>query len=153
MGKNKVHRLCKTLNQPIDCKESSVQLLVDFIVFKLKKKDVKKSWDDLGYDIQEFHIPESTTQYMRSNFLKQKSAEVGETTEPKDKENVSQKANQEPVQPPKEEEPAKPELTSEEKEALRKKQEQEQIDKMITRAKTMKQMSFLNLESDVFAIY
>jgi len=37
VGKNKVHRVCKTLHQPIDCKESSVQLLVDFIVFKLKK--------------------------------------------------------------------------------------------------------------------
>lgn len=49
-AKNKVHRVCKTLSQPIDCKDSSVQLLVDFIVFKLKKKS-NKTWDDLGYDI------------------------------------------------------------------------------------------------------
>ena len=50
IGKNKVHRVCKTLSHPIDCKESTVQLLVDFIVFKLKKQTAKV-WDDLGYDI------------------------------------------------------------------------------------------------------
>jgi hypothetical protein len=50
VAKNKVHRVCKTLAQTIDCQESSAQLLVDFIVFKLKKKE-SKIWDDLGYDI------------------------------------------------------------------------------------------------------
>jgi len=56
-----------------------VQLLVDYIVFKLKKDESnKKTWDDLGYDIKEFNIPESSNSYMRSNFLKQKTAEVGE---------------------------------------------------------------------------
>jgi len=70
-AKNKVHRVCKTLFSPINSQESSVQLLVDFIVFKLKKDEKhKKTWDDLGYDIKEFHIPESSNSYMRSNFLR-----------------------------------------------------------------------------------
>jgi len=43
---------------------------------KLKKSETK-TWDDLGYDIEEFHIPDCKF-YMKSNFLKQKSAEVGE---------------------------------------------------------------------------
>ena len=64
VGKNKVHRMCKTLTMPINCQESSVQLLVDFIIFKLKKCDkiksnATKTWDDVGYDIQEFNMPES----------------------------------------------------------------------------------------------
>lgn len=67
-----------------------MQLLVDFIVFKLKKSAGKKIWDQLGYDIQDFQIPENHL-YMRSNFLKQKSAMVGEI---ENKENLS--ANQEP---------------------------------------------------------
>lgn len=54
VGKNKVHRICKTLQQPIICQDSSVQLLVDFIVFKLKKASAKKTWDQLGYDIPDF---------------------------------------------------------------------------------------------------
>lgn len=70
-AKNKVHRVCKTLCNPINSQESSVQLLVDFIIFKLKKDEKhKKTWDDLGYDIKEFHIPESSNSYMRSNFLR-----------------------------------------------------------------------------------
>lgn len=90
VAKNKVFKVCKTLSHPIDCKESSVQLLVDYIIFKLKKKS-NKNWDDLGYDIQEFHVPESH-HYMRSNYLKQESAKVGEEA---DKENSSQAANKE----------------------------------------------------------
>ena len=50
-GKNKVYKCAKTLQEPIDCQESSVQLLVNYIVFKLVKKDKKKQWDQLGYDI------------------------------------------------------------------------------------------------------
>ena len=84
VAKNKVHRMCKTLCWPINSQESSVQLLVDYIIFKLKKEDKKKTWDSVGYDIQEFNIPE--TGYMRSNHLKQKTAEVGQV---EDKENVS----------------------------------------------------------------
>lgn len=85
-AKNKVHRVCKTLFSPINSQESSVQLLVDFIVFKLKKDEKhKKTWDDLGYDIKEFHIPESSNSYMRSNFLRQKSAEVGEVDQKENK--------------------------------------------------------------------
>mmetsp|Transcript_17270 Transcript_17270/g.29081 ORF Transcript_17270/g.29081 Transcript_17270/m.29081 type:complete len:112 (-) Transcript_17270:275-610(-) len=74
VNKNKVHRVCQTLLDPIDSKESSVQLLVDYIVFKLKK-DMKlaanggKKWDQLGYQIREFHVPDERG-YMRSNFLK-----------------------------------------------------------------------------------
>ena len=78
VAKNKVHRMCKTLTYPINCQESSVQLLVDFIIFRIKKCDkvkanASKTWDDVGYDIQNFNLPESQF-YMRSNFLKQKTA-------------------------------------------------------------------------------
>lgn len=83
VGKNKIHRICKTLTHPIICQDSSVQLLVDFIVFKLKKASGKKTWDELGYDIKEFQIPENHL-YMRSNYLKQASAMVGDVD---DKEN------------------------------------------------------------------
>jgi len=91
------------------------------------KKEKNKSWDDLGYSIEDFNIPAST-QYMRSNFLKQKSAEVGIT---ENKENHS--ANTSPAQieaEPSEEqidkgyhkegyvEPKKAELTEEEKAEL-----------------------------------
>lgn len=36
---NIVHRLCKTLFKEIIVEESSVELLVDFIAVKLKKKE------------------------------------------------------------------------------------------------------------------
>jgi len=35
LGKNKVYKCAKTLQEPIDCQESSAQLLVNYIVFKL----------------------------------------------------------------------------------------------------------------------
>jgi len=148
VAKNKVHRMCKTLTLPINCQESSAQLLVDFIVFKLKKCDKIKSngnktWDDVGYDIQEFHLPESNF-YMRSNFLKQKTAQVGETNgdNSEGKENQSKDSNQSKdpkkpsifedqlLKPEKSAEPEK-ELTEEEKAELAQKQEQEAIERMI----------------------
>jgi len=36
-SKNKIYRTCKTLYKEINVAQSQVQLLVDFIVFKLKK--------------------------------------------------------------------------------------------------------------------
>ena len=48
-SKNKIHRVCQTLTQPISSKDSSVQLLIDYIVFKLAKdKSVpenNRKWD------------------------------------------------------------------------------------------------------------
>ncbi len=41
-------------------------------------------------------------------------------------------------------------MSEDEKQALAKKQEEEAIEKMITRAKTIKQVSFMNLRSDYF---
>ena len=143
-GKNKVHRVCKTLSQPIDCKESQVQLLVDYVVFKLKKRS-NKNWDDLGYDIQDFHVPESHL-YMRSNFLKQATAKVGEE---QDKENSSKQANQ-TVPVPKEE---TKELTEQEKLEQAKQQEEEAIEKIVSKARTAKQLSFMKLKSDYFMIH
>ena len=79
-----------------------------------------------------------------------------------DKENQSRNANS--VSPQKEEdkvpikgfpepEKVKKELTEEEKEALAKQREEEYVQKILERSKTQKQMSFLNLRSDVFKIY
>ena len=73
VAKNKVHRMCKTLFKPIISKDSSIQLLVDYIIFKLKKDPSEGktgTWDDVGYDIQNFNIPDNRASYMRSNFLK-----------------------------------------------------------------------------------
>ena len=78
--KNKVHRMCKTLFKPIDVKSSDVQLLVDYIIFKLKKAVVKggdpgdatATWDDVGYDIQGFSVPEPSMGTLKSNHWKQK---------------------------------------------------------------------------------
>ena len=50
-------------------------------------------------------------------------------------------------------EPEESDLTEEEREALAKKREEEQIGAIVERARTQKQMSFLQLESDVFDIY
>lgn len=125
-----------------------------------KKSDGKKTWDELGYDIAEFQIPESHF-YMRSNFLKQKTAEVGLQD---NKENVPQNKAKEPSSPektpleameklrndeakekgykdPEQIEPKKvPDLpeTEEEKEERLRKAEQEQITKIIERTKLMK---------------
>lgn len=73
----KVHKLCKTLFKPVVPSESSVQLLVDFIVITLKKAKAvegedevsKVIWDQLGYDVSEFTKPAKIDQ-LRSNFLK-----------------------------------------------------------------------------------
>merc|ERR1712227_32896 len=92
--KNKVHRMCKTLFKPIDVQGSDVQLLVDFIIFKLKKAVVKGGdpadgtaiWDDVGYDIQSFSVPEPSMGTLKSNHWKQKQDPAAATA---DKENTS----------------------------------------------------------------
>ena len=66
-GNQRVHRLCKTLHKEIDVQQSSVDLLVDFIAVKLRKRDSNVSWDSLGYDIKNFTIPNDGK--MKSNFL------------------------------------------------------------------------------------
>ena len=63
----KVHRICKTLLKEISVEQSSVELLVDFIAVKLRKEDKEQSWDQLGYDIKDFTIPNHGQ--MKSNFL------------------------------------------------------------------------------------
>lgn len=78
VAKNKVHRMCKTLFKPIDVKASDVQLLVDFIIFKLKKgvvkggdpADASARWDDVGYDISSFSVPEPSMGTIKSNYWK-----------------------------------------------------------------------------------
>ena len=78
--KNKVHRICKTLYKQIDVQASDVQLLVDFIIFKIKKSVVKGGdpsdatlrWDDVGYDIESFTVPEPSMGTLKSNFYTQK---------------------------------------------------------------------------------
>jgi len=171
-AKNTVHRTCQTLSEPINSQESSIQLLVDFIVFKLKKEKTAKKWDSLGMDIKDFQVPDDKC-YMRSNFLKQKSAQVGETEED-DKENKQttnlQQEEQDPeavdeskrfetqkdyhkegfIDPKKQKET---ELSPAEKERLAKEKEDEAIEKIREKQRTHKQMCFLQLESDVFKIY
>ena len=41
----KVHRLCKTLFREVDVDQSSIELLVDFVAVKLRKRDKDVTWD------------------------------------------------------------------------------------------------------------
>ncbi len=43
-NRNTVHRISKTLFNEINVDESSVELLVDFISVKLKKRDKSQNW-------------------------------------------------------------------------------------------------------------
>ena len=63
----KVHRLCKTLQREVDVGGSSIQLLVDYVAVKMKKKEDAVTWDALGYDIKEFTVPKNGV--MNSNFI------------------------------------------------------------------------------------
>ena len=58
-GKHVIKRMCKTLTNSIDVGRSEVQLLVDFIVVKLCK-ETQTQWNDFGYDIANFTIPQTT---------------------------------------------------------------------------------------------
>ena len=60
--------MCKTLTKSIDVGRSEIQLLKDFIVIKLCKQEEAEQWNDFGYDIADFTIPQTTQ--MNSNFLK-----------------------------------------------------------------------------------
>lgn len=51
-----IQRICKTLFKEIDLNNSSIELLVDYIIIKLKKEDPKAKWDELGYDISDFKL-------------------------------------------------------------------------------------------------
>lgn len=52
-------------------KDSSVQLLTDFIIFKLAKKEKNESWDCLGFDVNEFNSELNGKQIeLQSNFIK-----------------------------------------------------------------------------------
>ncbi len=59
---NARQRTCVTLFLPIVSKESSVELLTDYICVKLKKADPSKLWDSLGYAISQ--LTEATTEPM-----------------------------------------------------------------------------------------
>ena len=67
-SKHVIKRLCKTLTKSIDVSSSDIQLLKDFIIIKLRKQEETVQWNDFGYDIADFTIPQTTQ--MKSNFLK-----------------------------------------------------------------------------------
>lgn len=95
--KNKVHRMCKTLFKQIDVQGSDVQLLVDYIIFKLKKTVVKGGdpgdatarWDDVGYDIESFTVPEPSMGTLKSNHFTQKVEPSAKEAADSNKENSS----------------------------------------------------------------
>lgn len=158
--KNKVHRMCKTLFKPIDVKSSDVQLLVDYIIFKLKKAVVKggdpgdatATWDDVGYDIQGFSVPEPSMGTLKSNHWKQKE-EPSTASSESNKENASTNVpKDQAVDQPK---PAVDEskMTEEELAEYHRQKEEEQISQILDKARTAAQSALLPLASDVFAIY
>ena len=147
-GTHKMHRLCKTLFKPIVVHESEVKLLVDYIAITLKKSSSDK-WDQVGYDIENFAVPANIAG-LRSNFLKseeEKNLQVkpAETSKAEGKENLDRGNVESAVE--------ESTLTEEEKEALARKQEEEAIEALINKQKTAYQMSFLQLESEVFLIH
>ena len=64
-------------------KDSTVQLLTDFIIFKLQKKEKNESWDSLGFDVKEFtkEIGGKSIE-MKSNHFKNETAENKENKKP-----------------------------------------------------------------------
>ena len=60
----------------VSVEESSIELFVDFISIKLKKKEAGSIWDSIGYDVAHFNIPKIGL--MKSNFLKQDKIEMNE---------------------------------------------------------------------------
>ena len=62
---------------------STVQLLTDFIIFKLQKKEKNESWDSLGFDVKEFtkEIGGKTLE-IKSNYFKFETAEDKENKKP-----------------------------------------------------------------------
>lgn len=157
VAKNKVHRLCKTLFQQIDVESSDVQLLVDYIIFKFKKKESAEKWDDVGYDIQNFSVPDHTTGIIKSNHWKQKLPE--KVVEEANKENSSTAANQastevqQQAEQPADDPTDESKMTEEEKAAYHAQQEEDLIQLILNRAKVAKASAFLHLTSDVFGIY
>lgn len=111
---------------------------------------------------------------MKSNFLKQKSAELPNDIEDKENSNPNTTAaeeeeeeddreigeaivekkdyHKEGIIDPKTKEEYE-ELSESQKEELKKKNEEEMINQMVAKHKTIKQNCYLDLESDVFAIY
>ena len=140
----KVHKLCKTLFKPVVPSESNVQLLVDYIVITLKKAkneeqdDSKVIWDQLGYDITSFTTPAKIDQ-LRSNFLKTEAeiemdkASKEQAKAVADKENVNS-VNE--TQSEQEDKIDESKLTDEQKLELAKEREDEQIEKIIDKART-----------------
>lgn len=126
----KVHKLCKTLFKSVVPSESSVQLLVDFIVITLKKAkgaagdDSKVIWDQLGYDVASFTTP-TKIDLLRSNFLKTEAeiemekASKEQAKVAADKENVNS-SNTEDVSEKKEDEVDESKLTEEQRAELAK---------------------------------
>ena len=152
--------MCKTLYKPIDVKASDVQLLVDYIIFKLKKTVVKggdpadatASWDDVGYDIENFSVPEPSMGTLKSNYWKQKEDPAASKLE-SNKENTS--SNIPADKQARQAEPAADEskMTEEERAEYHKQKEEEKIQMILDKARTATQSALLPLESDVFSIY
>ena len=118
-------------------KQSDVQLLVDYIIFKLKKAVVKGGdpadgtarWDDVGYDIESFTVPEPSLGSIKSNHFKQK-ADPAQKSGDTDKENQSNNvANKDKIDSKMNEKEAVDEskMTEEEKAEYHKKKEEEMI--------------------------
>jgi hypothetical protein len=164
--KNKVHRMCKTLFKQIDVQGSDVQLLVDYIIFKLKKTVVKGGdpgdasarWDDVGYDIENFTVPEPSMGTLKSNHYVQKADPSTQAAADQNKENSSSnvskdKQSAEQAEKDQEEVVDESKMTEEERVEYHKKKEEEKIQQILDRARTATLSALLPLESDVFTIY
>merc|ERR1712032_647432 len=145
---------------------SDVQLLVDFIIFKLKKAVVKGGepgdatvrWDDIGYDIESFTVPEPSMGTLKSNYFVQKvdpsTQEAAESNKENASTNVSKdKQGAENSEKTQEEFVDESNMTEEERAEYHKKKEGETIQRILDRARTAALSALMPLESDVFSIY
>lgn len=142
-----------------------MQLLVDYIIFKLKKSVVKGGdpgdatarWDDVGYDIESFTVPEPSMGTLKSNHFVQKvdpkTQEAADSNKENSSSNIS-KENQSTAQEKAQEEVVdESKMTEEERVEYHKKKEEEKIQQILDRARTATLSALMPLESDVFAIY
>ena len=143
-----------------------MQLLVDYIIFKLKKSVVKGGdpgdatarWDDVGYDIESFTVPEPSMGTLKSNHFVQKVDPKIQEAADSNKENSSSNIDKENqstalAEKAQEEFVDLSKMTEEEKAEYHRKKEEEKIQQILDRARTATLSALMPLESDVFSIY
>jgi len=107
-GTQKVHRFCQTLFKEVDVGQSNIHLLVNVVSVQLHKAEKKTSWEQVGFAISSFSIPE--VGQMKSNFLKFQPKPKLEEKEEEEEKEVEEEKEEEELNPEAEFEKKKEEL-------------------------------------------